>query len=162
MALKLFCARRTRKKTKENGVGTHLRKNNEKGLKNTSVFSGSPILSVVNENCSPFVLHLLGGLNLTVRHISNLNYATDRGKPFLAIQCNLVLHFRFFISWRHILSIDLNSERKMGFLKDKAAVKAIYSSVKYRWSWKWPDECPELSFRKVGPIKYQITLHFFF
>ena len=32
----------------------------------------------------------------------------------------------------------------MRFLKegDKTAVKAIDSSVKNRWSWKWPDEIP--------------------
>ena len=36
----------------------------------------------------------------------------------------------------------------MRFLKegDKTAVKAIDSSVKNRWSWKWPDEILEHSF----------------
>ena len=46
----------------------------------------------------------------------------------------------------------------MRFLKegDKTAVKAIDSSVKNRWSWKWPDEILEHSFGNFGPIKYKI------
>ena len=60
-------------------------------------------------------------------------------------------------------SRDLDSrskfcERKMRFLKegDKTAVKAIDSSVKNGWSWKWPDEILEHSFGNFGPIKYKI------
>ena len=46
----------------------------------------------------------------------------------------------------------------MRFLKegDKTAVKAIDSSVKNRWSWKWPEEILEHSFWNFGPIKYKI------
>ena len=47
----------------------------------------------------------------------------------------------------------------MRFLKEgynKTAVKAIVSSVKNLWSWKWPDECLEHSYGNVGPIKYKI------
>ena len=46
----------------------------------------------------------------------------------------------------------------MRFLKEgyKTAAKAIVSSVKNRWSWKWPDERLEPSFGNVGPIKYKI------
>ena len=46
----------------------------------------------------------------------------------------------------------------MRFLKegDKTAVKAIDSSVKNRWSWKWPDEILEHSFGNFGPNKYKI------
>ena len=46
----------------------------------------------------------------------------------------------------------------MRFVKEgnKTALKAIGSSVKNRWCFKEPDEGPELSFGKVGPIKYQI------
>ena len=46
----------------------------------------------------------------------------------------------------------------MRFLKegDKTAVKAIDSSVKNCWSWKWPDEILEHSFGNFGPIKYKI------
>ena len=35
-------------------------------------------------------------------------------------------------------------------------MKAIDSSVKNRWSWKWPHKRLELSLGKVEPIKYQI------
>ena len=38
----------------------------------------------------------------------------------------------------------------------KTAAKAIVSSVRNRWSWKWPDECLEHSFGNVGPIKNKI------
>ena len=46
----------------------------------------------------------------------------------------------------------------MRFFKEgyKTAAKAIVSSVKNRWSWKWPDEGLEHSFGNVGPIKYKI------
>ena len=46
----------------------------------------------------------------------------------------------------------------MCFLKqgDKTAVKAIVSSVKNRWSWKWPDVRLEHSLGNVGPVKYKI------
>ena len=46
----------------------------------------------------------------------------------------------------------------MRFLKegDKTAVKAIDSSMKNRWSWKWPDKILEHSFGNFGPIKYKI------
>ena len=46
----------------------------------------------------------------------------------------------------------------MRFLKegDKTAVKAVESSVKNRWSWKWPEERLEHSFGNIGPIKYSI------
>ena len=51
-------------------------------------------------------------------------------------------------------------DRKMQFLKEgaKAAVKAIDSSVKNQWFWKWSYELTELSFGKVGPIKYQLRV----
>ena len=43
----------------------------------------------------------------------------------------------------------------MRFFKEgyKTAAKAIDSSVKNRWSWKWTDERLEHSFGNVGPIK---------
>ena len=43
----------------------------------------------------------------------------------------------------------------MRFFKEgyKTAAKAIDSSVKNRWSWKWADERLEHSFGNVGPIK---------
>ena len=46
----------------------------------------------------------------------------------------------------------------MRFLKEgyETAMKAIVSSVKNRWSWKWTGERLEHSFGKVGPIKYKI------
>ena len=46
----------------------------------------------------------------------------------------------------------------MWFLKEgsKTAAKAIVSSVKKLWSWKWPDERLEHSFGNVGPIKHKI------
>ena len=46
----------------------------------------------------------------------------------------------------------------MRFLKVgyKTAAKAIVSSVKNRWSWKWREELLEHSFGKVEPIKYKI------
>ena len=46
----------------------------------------------------------------------------------------------------------------MRFFKEcnKTAAKAIVSSVKKRWSWKWPDEGLAHSFGNVGPIKYKI------
>ena len=42
----------------------------------------------------------------------------------------------------HLIYRSKFCERKMQFLKegDKTAVKAMDSSVKNRWSWKWPDE----------------------
>ena len=46
----------------------------------------------------------------------------------------------------------------MRFLKEgyKTAAKAIVSSLKKRWSWKWLDERLEHSFGNVGPIKHKI------
>ena len=46
----------------------------------------------------------------------------------------------------------------MWFLKEgyKTATKAIVSSVKKRWFWKWPDKRLEHSFGNVGPIKPKI------
>ena len=46
----------------------------------------------------------------------------------------------------------------MRFFKEgyKTAAKAIVSSVKNRWSWKWTDEHLEHSFGNVGPVKYKI------
>ena len=46
----------------------------------------------------------------------------------------------------------------MRFLKEgyKTAAKAIVSSVKKRWSWKWPEERLEHSFGNVGPMKHKI------
>ena len=46
----------------------------------------------------------------------------------------------------------------MRFLKEgyKTAAKAIVSSVKNRWSWKWTDERLEHFFGNVEPIKYKI------
>ena len=45
---------------------------------------------------------------------------------------------------------------------DKTAVKAIDSPVENRWSWKWPDERLEHSFRNIGPMKYKIGDCIFF
>ena len=111
----------------------------------------------MNKGCSPFVLHLCSDLNETVRQISSLNYSTDKSKSFLGIQCNLGLHF----TYDPLLTASgyrfKFCERKFRFLKegDNAAVKAIDSSVKNWFSWKWPDKCSELSFGKVELIKYQ-------
>ena len=46
----------------------------------------------------------------------------------------------------------------MRFLEEgyKTAAKAIVSSVKKRWSWKWPGERLEHSIGNVGPIKHKI------
>ena len=46
----------------------------------------------------------------------------------------------------------------MRFLKEayKTRAKAIVSSVRNWWSWKWPDEHLEHSFGNVGLIKYKI------
>ena len=46
----------------------------------------------------------------------------------------------------------------MRFLKEgyKTGAKAIVSSVRNRWSWKWPDKRLEHSFGNVGLIKYKI------
>ena len=77
---------------------------------------------------------MLGGLNVTVRQISNSNYATDKSKLFfLAIHCYLGLHFLHDpLLTAHLIYRYKFCERKMRFSKegDKAAVKAIDSLVK--------------------------------
>ena len=146
MATKFFCARRTKKQQKKMAFellscARRIRKALTNVKRPSSIFSS--IRLVVNKSCSPFLLH---------RHVWQFecesekvlkfflrSKSTDRSKPFLAIQCNLDLHFCMILCWWRILFINLNYVRgKCCFLKegDKIALNAIDSSLKNRWSLK--------------------------
>ena len=85
--------------------------------------------------------------------------STDRSKPFLAIQCNLDLHFRTILCWRRILYIDLNYVRgKCGFWKKASRLRRRQSFPQWRTVGLGNGQTKRLEhfFGNVGPIKYKI------
>ena len=80
---------------------------------------------------------MLGGLDVTVR-VRDLKFelwskSTDSSKHFLAIQCNLDLHFHRILCWRRILYIDLNYVKgKCGFLKKATRLPRRQSLPQWR------------------------------
>ena len=148
MAFKLLCVRRKRK-----------------ALTNPKQqsFIFSPIISDVNESYSPFVLHMLGALNVTVRQISNLDCSTDKRK-LLAVQCNLGLDFRTVVCWQWVLFVDLNlwkenavfERRRQGcfeanrFLSEEPVVLEMARRIPKALLWKsWTYQKPDRQLRNL-------------
>ena len=160
MATEFFCARRTRKMALE--LLSCVRRIKKGG--------NEPQTTIFNLFTDKISLHWhdwqfeweWDRSQIRTTHRSIRSKSTDRSKTILAMQCNLDLHFCTSLYWRRNLLYNVYRskfcQRKMRFLKegDKTAVKAIDSSVKNHWSWKWPDAILEHSFGNFGPIKYKI------